>query len=138
MRTKHRTVSQRPSRWVHRDQKTLEYSRLFTGKQCTQKLFFPTILKQLLLQVFDKDNDGFITSDELKEALQTLGDRLTEEEVRHLPVTLTSAMQKEEPKTKQMIFLLSMTNLQAEERVKQVDKDGDGKIDIKGKLRSLT
>ena len=31
--------------------------------------------------MFDKDNDGFITAEELKEAMQTLGDRLTDTEV---------------------------------------------------------
>ena len=34
-----------------------------------------------LFQVFDKDNDGFITADELKEAMQTLGDCLSDKEV---------------------------------------------------------
>ena len=31
--------------------------------------------------MFDKDNDGYITAEELKEAMQTLGDRLTDKEV---------------------------------------------------------
>ncbi len=36
----------------------------------------------MVLQVFDKDNDGFITAEELREAMQTLGDCLTDEEVK--------------------------------------------------------
>lgn len=39
-------------------------------------------------RVFDKDGNGFITAQEFKHFMTTMGEKFTEEEVRSFPVSL--------------------------------------------------
>ena len=68
------------------------------------KISYPITCMFTLLQVFDKDNDGFITADELKEAMQTLGDRLTDKEVSNSEI-----INMMERKTVRFSFLKSIS-----------------------------
>jgi len=80
----------------------------------------------MTLQVFDKHNRGYICASDLRAVLQCLGEDLSEEESKYkIKLLLRHTIARNND------FFILFT--QVEDMIKEVDVDGDGRIDFYGK-----
>lgn len=79
-----------------------------------------------MFQVFDKHNRGYITASDLRAVLQCLGEDLSEEESKNFKLFI---------KNINLSFIINF--FLVEDMIKEVDVDGDGRIDFYGKYNSI-
>lgn len=85
--------------------------------------------------MFDKHNRGYITASDLRAVLHCLGEDLSEEESewRHLLFTIAILYIIDN-----CINYLFFCSFSVEDMIKEVDVDGDGRIDFYGNFYLLT
>lgn len=74
-------------------------------------------------RVFDKHNRGYITASDLRAVLQCLGEDLDEDESKSLPATLRQNVWR-------IKLYICCFYFSVEDMIKEVDVDGDGRIDF--------
>jgi len=83
-------------------------------------------------QVFDKENKGWISTNELKHVLSNIGEKLAPEEVRQACVLLGRRLPALRAQLTPTMFLYQM-----EEMLQEADPDKDGKIQCDEFVRML-